>query len=223
MTAQPPNWNAIDTVLLDMDGTLLDLHYDNYFWLQHLPQRYADIHGIPLATAQQQLKRDFLTVAGSLNWYCLDYWEAKLAVPLMALKREVAHLIRMRDDTVDFLAALQRSGKRVVMLTNAHPAALALKLEFTPIAPYFDALLSTHSFGASKESLDLWQRVQDQLQFDPQRTLFIDDSPRILSTAQQFGIGYLVHVANPDSQRPAQPHENFYNLHHYEQLTRDLV
>ncbi|HBT55971.1 MAG TPA: haloacid dehalogenase, partial [Pseudomonas sp.] len=31
------NWNAIDTVLLDMDGTLLDLHFDNHFWLEHMP------------------------------------------------------------------------------------------------------------------------------------------------------------------------------------------
>ena len=35
------DWEHIDTVLLDMDGTLLDLHFDNYFWTQHLPGVYA--------------------------------------------------------------------------------------------------------------------------------------------------------------------------------------
>ncbi|HNG60363.1 MAG TPA: haloacid dehalogenase, partial [Cellvibrionaceae bacterium] len=34
-------WQAIDTLLLDMDGTLLDLHYDNYFWLEYLPRAFA--------------------------------------------------------------------------------------------------------------------------------------------------------------------------------------
>ena len=24
----------VDTILLDMDGTLLDLHYDNHFWME---------------------------------------------------------------------------------------------------------------------------------------------------------------------------------------------
>ncbi|MCP4043692.1 MAG: haloacid dehalogenase, partial [Gammaproteobacteria bacterium] len=33
------NWNSIHTVLLDMDGTLLDLHFDNQFWLEHVPLR----------------------------------------------------------------------------------------------------------------------------------------------------------------------------------------
>ena len=31
------NWSKIDTVLLDMDGTLLDLHYDSHFWLNVIP------------------------------------------------------------------------------------------------------------------------------------------------------------------------------------------
>ena len=42
------NWHDIDTVLLDLDGTLLDLHFDNYFWCQHLPLCYARRHGIAL-------------------------------------------------------------------------------------------------------------------------------------------------------------------------------
>ena len=48
-------WHAIDTVLLDMDGTLLDLHYDNHFWMEHLPQRYAELHGVSRAMAEMEL------------------------------------------------------------------------------------------------------------------------------------------------------------------------
>ena len=31
------DWTSIDTVLLDMDGTLLDLRFDNWFWQEHVP------------------------------------------------------------------------------------------------------------------------------------------------------------------------------------------
>ena len=48
-------WPDIDTVLLDMDGTLLDLHFDNHFWLELLPQRYAELHGISRAMAELEL------------------------------------------------------------------------------------------------------------------------------------------------------------------------
>ena len=31
------DWTRIDTILLDMDGTLLDLGFDNFFWREHVP------------------------------------------------------------------------------------------------------------------------------------------------------------------------------------------
>ena len=71
-------WNAIDTVLLDMDGTLLDLHFDNHFWLQHLPQRYAELHGVSRALADAELLPLFREHAGTLNWYCTDFWSREL-------------------------------------------------------------------------------------------------------------------------------------------------
>lgn len=31
-------WQEVDTVLLDMDGTLTDLAFDNYFWQTLVPE-----------------------------------------------------------------------------------------------------------------------------------------------------------------------------------------
>ena len=49
------DWNNISTVLLDMDGTLLDLHFDNYFWQHHVPVRYAEKHKLELDDARNFL------------------------------------------------------------------------------------------------------------------------------------------------------------------------
>ena len=40
-------WSGIDTILLDMDGTLLDLHYDNHFWQVYVPEKFAEKPGAP--------------------------------------------------------------------------------------------------------------------------------------------------------------------------------
>lgn len=127
-------WHEIDTVLLDMDGTLLDLHYDNHFWLEHLPQRYAELHGVSRAMAEMELQPLFERNAGQLQWYCLDFWSAELKLPVRELKLETAHLIALRPDADTFLAAIQRAGKRVVMITNAHRDSLSLKLERIELA-----------------------------------------------------------------------------------------
>lgn len=195
-------WNEIDTVLLDMDGTLLDLHYDNQFWMHYLPKKVAEKKGIPEDECREQMMAHYDSVSGQIQWYCLDYWAEALALDIMPLKRELAHLIELRPDTIPFLHALHTSGRQVVLVTNAHPGSLSLKVEYTQLDEHIDTLISTHEFGVTKESQLLWQKLHGRLNFDPARTLFVDDSLPILGAAKQFGIKHLLAVDNPDSKLP---------------------
>ena len=217
------NWSEIHTVLLDMDGTLLDLHFDNHFWLEHTPKAFAQKYDMPLAQAKKELKKQNDAVHGQLEWYCLDYWQKELDLPIVELKREIAHLIQLRADTLPFLDALKAAGKRVVLVTNAHPDSLSLKIETTQLDQHIDELISCHQFGASKESQRLWQQLEAHLKFDPAHTLFVDDSERILRAAKTFGIGHLLAVANPDSKKSTSPIPGFENTTDYRTLLDEIL
>lgn len=195
------NWSEVSTVLIDMDGTILDLHFDNHFWLEHLPLRYSEKMAISFEEAKAKFEKDYFAVVGTIEWYCLDYWTSRTDMSIRELKREIQHLIHLRDDAKNFLRALKASGREVVLVTNAHPDSLSLKIERTQLDQYFDVLYSTHEFGVTKESQLLWQRLQAKQGFENNSTLFIDDSINILESAQQFGIKYLLAVANPDSKK----------------------
>jgi len=196
------DWSKISTVLLDMDGTILDLHYDTYFWLHHLPLRYSESAQISVDEAHQKLTKHYKEVFGTINWYCLDYWAEQTELPIVDLKREIQHLIKLREDAHDFLVALKESGRKIVLVTNAHPDSLALKIERTQLDKYFDTLYSTHEFGVTKESQLLWERLQVKEGFELNSTLFVDDSLPILDSARHYGIKHLLAVANPDSKAP---------------------
>lgn len=215
-------WRDIDTVLLDMDGTLLDLHFDNHFWLEHLPRRYAEVHGVSVAMAHMELMPRFEKNAGTLNWYCTDFWSSELNLPVKDLKVEIAHLIASRPDAETFLAALKQAGKRVIMITNAHRDSLSLKMERLELAPYFERLISSHDYGYPKENPQFWDALQNDIKFNPARSLFIDDTLPILRSAGRYGIGHLLAVREPDSRKGPKDTEEFEAVEDYRTLIQGL-
>lgn len=203
------DWQAVDTVLLDMDGTLLDLHFDSHFWLEFLPLRYAQRHGLDPAQARDPLIERIMAQRGSLNWYCLDYWSRELELPIAELKREVADRIRLRAGVEAFLTRLKQSGRRTLIVTNAHRDSLNLKIERTGIDSWVDRVIVSHDMGVPKEDVAFWRLLQTQEPFDPARTLLIDDSVPVLESARDFGIRHLLCIAQPDSQQPPRQIEAF--------------
>ena len=198
------DWGAIDTVLLDMDGTLLDLHFDNHFWQAHVPLRYAEARGLPHDVAREELMARYHARAGTLEWYSVDFWETELELDIMRLKEEVAHLIGVHPAVTDFLAAMRAAGKRLVLATNAHHKSLALKLAKTGLEPHFDAIVSSHALGVAKEARGFWEKLIALEPFDPERTVLIDDSLPVLDAARAFGMRHLIAVRRPDTQQPAK-------------------
>ncbi|SHM02450.1 GMP/IMP nucleotidase [Vreelandella subglaciescola] len=211
------DWQTIDTVLLDMDGTLLDLHFDSHFWLEHLPRRYVELHQLDEAS-QRELQARIVGEQGTLDWYSLAYWSRELDVDVVALKREVQHLIGLRGDALDFLQWLKQAHPRVILATNADRASLALKLPLTGLEPYLDAIVSSQDVGAAKEDQAFWHALQEQEPFDPARTLFIDDNPRVLKSAQTYGIRHLLGIKRPDSQRPERELQEFIALDRFAEI-----
>ncbi|WP_367998356.1 GMP/IMP nucleotidase [Neptunomonas phycophila] len=212
------DWSSIDTVLLDMDGTLLDLHFDSHFWLEHLPLRYAELHQLDPVEVRTWLHQRIMQEHGTLNWYCLDYWSQELQVDIVALKREITDRISFRPHVQDFLAAVQNAGMRSVIITNAHRGSLDLKLEHTDLGDRVDRIISSHDFQEPKEKAEFWDCLQDIEPFDPHHTLFIDDSLPVLRSAQRYGIRYLLSILKPDSQGEEKPNNEFMILDEFSEI-----
>lgn len=192
-------WSDVDTVLLDLDGTLLDLAFDNHFWRHSVPAAWGRARGLDLEQARAHLGPRFREREGTLDWYCVEFWSRELQLDIEALKALDAHRIGWLPGAREFLGRVRAAGKRLILVTNAHPKALALKDTHTRVISHFDAGFSSHEFGAPKEQPHFWRALAAVETFDPARTLFVDDSLAVLRAARAAGIGQLVAVRRPDS------------------------
>lgn len=218
MTNYLPGWNLIDTVLLDMDGTLLDKHFDDYFWEEFVPGQYAVKHNLPTDVAKEKLLNRYRLEEGELNWTDLDFWSRELGLNIPTLKKQVDHLIQLHPYVIPFLSFLKERGKSVYLVTNAHSKTLNLKMNKTKIGHYFDQVISAFDIGLPKEKVDFWQKLKEALNFDPKTTLLAEDSEDNLRAAQSYGIRYLFYVAKPSTKGPVVHSEEFNSIVYFNEL-----
>ncbi len=214
--AQKIDWQNIDTILLDMDGTLLDLHFDLHFWMEYMPLVFANKHNISHDEAKDKLYPVLRAEEGKLHWYCLDYWQEKLQLDIVQLKEDIAHLIQIHPFVLEFLEQARAHKKRIYLVTNAHRKTLKIKMRVTNLASYFDGIISSHDYGTAKENQEFWCKLAHEIQFDRNKSIFFDDSLAVLKSAQQYGIGTVVAMSKPSSKIKAREVEGFINIETFE-------
>jgi len=201
-----------------MDGTLLDLHFDNYFWREHVPMRYAQKHDISLEHAKDTLFPIFRDKEGTMQWYCVDYWSETLQLDIARLKAEVDHLIAIHPYVLEFLDRVRKTGKTLALVTNAHQKSLMLKLDRTALHNHLDHVICAHDFGIPKEHPEFWGRLLERLNYDKDNTLLVDDSLAVLRSARNYGIKWLLAVRNPDSKTAPRMIEEFEAIESFSQI-----
>ncbi|MGI9536937.1 MAG: GMP/IMP nucleotidase [Desulfocapsaceae bacterium] len=214
----PLQWQQITTVLLDMDGTLLDKYYDDYFWEQFLPLIYGKQKGLNEKEAQEELFQRYRSVENTLMWSDLNYWSEELGLDIIGLKKQVDHLVCVNPHVIDFLQFLQNQCKKVYLVTAAHRAALDVKMNKVDLRSYFQGLICAHELGKPKEDVQFWSILEERLGFERDRTLFVDDNVNVLSAAHSHGIRYLIHIAKPSSRQPTGYCDEFTSVRAFDEL-----
>jgi len=215
------SWQEIDTVLLDMDGTLLDKHFDDYFWEQYVPEHFSLKHNLSVKEAKTELLERYRTVENTLDWTDLDYWSSQLDLDIPELKIRINHLIDVHPYVPGFLRFCRTNRKKIYLVTNAHPKTLAIKLEKTDIGSMFDRIVCAEEIGVAKEDVGFWKELERMLGYDKKRTMLADDTEKVLRSAEQYGLGLLIFVARSSSRKPVHHSRHYQSIEYFSELMPD--
>ena len=209
------DWNQIDTILLDLDGTLLDLNFDLEFWLEYDPMVYSKKNNIDYEDAKELVISKINSQEGKLTWYCLDYWEEQLDLDIMKLKSDISHLIQVHNHALTFLQRAKEKNKRIYLVTNAHRKGIKLKMQMTRIHDFFDEIISSHDFGAPKQQQKFWQELNHQVDFNKERSIFFDDSLDVLEALKKFKIRNMFALNKPSPKIAKKNVPGFMNIENF--------
>ncbi|MDO8946109.1 MAG: HAD hydrolase-like protein [Desulfocapsaceae bacterium] len=212
------SWVQIDTVLLDMDGTLLDKYFDDFFWEEYVPKIFAEQNRMSSEQARKELLKRYQRVESTLQWTDLDYWSEQLQLDIPELKCKVDHLIQVHPFVIDFLQFMRKIGKQVHLVTNAHSKTLEIKLRKTTLGGWFDRIVCAEEVGEAKEQPAFWDKLEGMLNYDRKRTLLADDTAKVLRSARVYEMGFLIFVARPSSRLPVRYSEEFPSIVTFDEL-----
>ncbi len=212
------SWSQIDTVLLDMDGTLLDKYFDDHFWEEYIPKIFAQNNSLSEEEARKVLLQRYQRVESTLQWCDLDYWSEQLDLDIPELKCKVDHLIKVHPYVTDFLDYTRKIGKKIYLVTNAHSKTLHIKMEKTALGSHFDQIVCAEEIGYAKEQPEFWQKLEDHLGFSKSSTLLADDTAKVLHSASQYGIGFPIFVARPSSRIPVKFSPDYASITYFDEL-----
>lgn len=202
----------IDYVLLDLDGTLLDKYFDDYFWGHLVPEKYAEKKDMSFGRAREELYTIYKSHEKTLKWTDLDFWSREFDLDIPALKEQLRHLIDVHPHVEHFLTEMRRMGKEIHLLTNAHWKSVKLKFRETGIGRHFDSVITSNELGAPKEWPEFWDMARKEAGFDPARSLFVDDTEDVLHTARDYGIKYVVFKGRSSSMVDPAISEHFLSI-----------
>ena len=179
----------LENILIDMDGVLLDTAYDNHFWQEHIPTRYAELKSMNIDQAIKITHSLFHYKKGYKDWYDLDYWSNMLGLDIEQekLSANMIDKIKLKKGAIDFLEKYHKE-KNLFLVTNAHRKTLNIKMKKFPLIKYFKKIICSHELKYVKEEIPFWFILRNKLGVDYDKSVLIEDTIDNVKSAYHAGL-----------------------------------
>lgn len=177
-----PNYDHINTLVFDWDGTLVD---SAHLGLTAFQRTFAELgHDFPL---------DIYEAHYSPNWYSTytalglpsDLWERADALWLQHYGEQSAELI---DGVGETLSALHASGYRFGVVTSGSVSRVTREIERSTLNGLLDVVICNEDIINKKPDPEGLEKALAKLNSQPGQTAYVGDAPEDIEMGRRGGV-----------------------------------
>jgi len=175
---------------LDLQGTLSDSKFSDYYWMEIIPEKYAEKFHIPIDHAKEILKNKFKRYGVyHIRYYDDKYWEEYLGFSTkMELEKSLVKP-KINQELYDFISKLKIPKMIISTTTN-----LFIEFELQEKVNTFDKIYScADSFKIGGKTREVYEKICQELDIKPGEILHIGDNKRMdIDHAKEAGLNTIL-------------------------------
>ena len=184
------DWRGYKLISFDLQGTLSDSAFSDEFWLELLPQLYAERNEVSLVDAKAVLKERFKSVGRYHRlYYCPQDWIEELC-PTSSfgeLVRRLSNAPMLFPDTLELVRELFGTVPLIILSTTTREFIAS---ELGDAQNYFDGVYSTvDDLGTAGKTTEIFRHITDLYNVSAKDALHIGDCKEMdIENAERAGL-----------------------------------
>ena len=167
--------NTLKVISFDVDGTLVDLEYNDLIWFKEIPELIAKKKRISFEKSLKYVGEEYNKLGEyNLNWYDINYW-----VTYFGLKVSPKNILDKYESQVkifpEVISLLEELKKNFILIVITSMPREFLIPKMKKLKKYFKFSFSALSDFKELKNSEIYSKISKTLNVRPEQILHIGD------------------------------------------------
>ena len=167
--------NTLKIISFDVDGTLVDLEYNDLIWFKEIPELVARKKNISFEESLKLVKEEYTKLGErNLNWYDINYWISYFSLEISPNKifEKYESQVKIFPEAIPLLEELRKNF--ILIVITAMPREFLIP-KMKKLEKYFKFSFSALSDFKELKNSEIYSKISKSLNVHPEQILHVGD------------------------------------------------
>jgi len=167
--------DTLKIISFDVDGTLVDLEYNDLIWFKEIPELVAKKKKISLEKSLKYVHEEYNKLGEhNLNWYDINYWVTYFGLKISPknILEKYESQVKIFPEVIPLLEELKKNF--ILIVITAMPREFLIP-KMKKLEKYFKFSFSALSDFKELKNSEIYSKISQALNIHPEQILHIGD------------------------------------------------